>query len=269
VLEHVQPGELYIDDRNFCTGSFLWGIDQRQAFFLTRQHRSTPAWTPLTRWKSAGRTDKDEPVAERRVQIWDDQGHTLIVRQIRLRLSEPTRDGDEVLYLLTNLPRRVRAVPLTALYLKRWMVETVFQILTTVLRCEINRLGYPAAALFSFSLAAVAYNLLATVRAALRSVHGAETVEAEVSTYYLAEEITGVYRGMMLFLPPPLWRRFQTMAVDALAQWLQQLARHVPLHRYRRHPRGPKKPKPAMRRNNAGHVATSRLLTAASASVQP
>src|SRR5713226_2706407 len=29
VLEHVQPGELYIDDRNFCTGGFLWGIDHR------------------------------------------------------------------------------------------------------------------------------------------------------------------------------------------------------------------------------------------------
>jgi len=269
VLDRVQPGELYIDDRNFCTGSFLWGIAQRQAFFLTRQHRTTPAWTPLTRWKSAGRSDKGEPVAERQVQIWDDQGHTLIVRQIRLCLSEPTRDGDDVLYLLTNLPRRVRAVPLTALYLKRWTVETVFQILTTVLRCEINTLGYPAAALFSFSMAVVAYNLLATVRAALRSVHGAEKVEAEVSTYYLAEEITGVYRGMMLFLPPALWRRFQTMAVDALAQWLQELARHVPLQRYRRHPRGPKKPKPAMRRINAGHVATSRLLRNASCQVYP
>lgn len=267
VLEHVQPGELYIDDRNFCTGSFLWGIAQRQAFFLTRQHQRTPAWAPLTRWKQAGRTDQGEPVAERKVQIWDDQGHTLIVRQIRLRLQEPTRDGDEVMYLLTNVPRRIRAVQLTALYLKRWTVETVFQTLTTVLRCEINTLGYPAAALFSFCMAVVAYNLLSTVRAALRSVHGTETIEAEVSTYYVAEEITGVYRGMMLFLPPPLWQRFQTMAVGALARWLQELARHVPLQRYRRHPRGPKKPKPVMRRKNAGHVATSRLLKSAQSQV--
>jgi len=264
VLEHVQPGELYIDDRNFCTGGFLWGIAHRRAFFLTRQHQRTPAWAPLTRWKQAGRTDKGEPVAERKVRIWDDQGHSLVLRQIRLRLEEPTRDGDEVMYLLTNVPRRVRASQLAALYLKRWTVETVFQLLTTVLRCEINTLGYPAAALFSFCLAVVAYNLLATVRAALRSVHGAEKVEAEVSSYYLAEEIAGVYRGMMLFLPPPLWRRFQTMPVDDLARWLQSLARHVPLPRYRRHPRGPKKPKQAMRRKNAGHVATSRLLNAAS-----
>lgn len=191
----------------------------------------------------------------------------LIVRQIHLRLREPTRDGDEVLYLLTNLPRRVRAVPLAALYLKRRTMGTVCQILTTVLRCEINTLGYPTVALFSFCLAVVAYNLLAAVRAALRSVHGAEKIEAEVSTYYLAEEITGVYRGMMLFLPPPLWPRFQTMTVAALACWLRELARHVPLRRYRRHPRGPKKPKPAQRRKKAGHVATSRLLKQAESRV--
>jgi len=85
VLEHVQPGELYIDDRNFCTGGFLWGIAHRRAFFLTRQHQRTPAWAPLTRWKQAGRTDKGEPVAERKVRIWDDQGHSLVLRQIRLR----------------------------------------------------------------------------------------------------------------------------------------------------------------------------------------
>lgn len=263
VLAQVQPGELYIDDRNFCTGGFLCGIDQRDAFFVTRQHQRTPARMSLGRWKKAGRTEKGEPVAERKVQIWDDAGHTLVLRQVRIHLSEATRDGDTVLYLLTNLPRRIRGPQIAALYVKRWTVETVFQILTTNLRCEINTLGYPAAALFSFCIAVVAYNLLATVRAALRSVHGADKIEQEVSSYYLAEEIAGEYRGLMRFLPTPLWRRCQTMTVPVLARWLQQLARAVALELYRRHPRGPKKPKPKLRRKQAGHVATSRLLKSA------
>lgn len=263
VLEHVQPGQLYIDDRNFCTGGFLCGIAQRDAFFITRQHQSTPARVSLGRWKKAGRTEKGEPLAERKVQIWDDAGHTLILRQVRISLAEPTRDGATVLYLLTNLPRRVRAGQIAARYLKRWTVETVFEILTTHLRCEINTLGYPAAALFSFCMAVVAYNLLATVRAALRSAHGADKIEAEVSSYYLAEDIAATYRGMMRVLPPPLWRRCQTMPVGELAGWLRELARQVPLEQYRRHPRGPKKPKKKLRRKNAGHVATSRLLKSA------
>lgn len=264
VLARIQPGELYIDDRNFCTGGFLWGTDQRHAFFITRQHQITPARVSLGRWKKAGRTESGEPVAERKVQIWDTEGHTLILRQIRICLAEPTRDGDPVIYLLTNLPRRIRAAKIAALYLKRWTVETVFQILTTNLRCEINTLGYPAAALFSFCLAVVAYNMLATVRAALRSVHGADKIEEQVSSYYLAEDIAATYRGMMRCLPPALWQRFQTMTLSVLARWLQRLARAVPLEQYRRHPRGPKKPKPKLRRKNAGHVATSRLLKRAS-----
>jgi hypothetical protein len=263
VLEHVQPGELYIDDRNFCTGGFLWGIAYRRAYFNTRQHQSNPAWEALTRWKQAGRTEKGEALAERQVRIWDDAGHALILRQIRISLAQPTRDGEEVIYLLTNLPRRIRAAQVAALYLKRWTVETVFQILTTHLRCEINTLGYPAAALFSFCMAVVAYNLLATVRAALRSAHGADTIEEEVSSYYLAEDIAATYRGMMRLLPPQRWQRCQKMTAGALARWLEELARQVPLEQYRRHPRGPKKPQPKLRRKNAGHVATSRLLKSA------
>src|SRR5262249_50399985 len=219
VLAHVQPGELYIDDRNFCTLGFLLGIAARRAFFLTRQHQNLPV-VPQTRWKAAGRTAKGEALAERKVWIRDDAGQSRIIRQVRLRLQKPTRDGDTVIYLLTNLPRRVRAPKLAALYLERWTVETVFQMLTTNLRCEINTLGYPAAALFGFCMAVVAYNLLATVRAALRSVHGVDKIEQEVSSYYLAEEIAGEYRGMMRLLPPPRWRRYQTMTVPVLARWL-------------------------------------------------
>ena len=48
---------------------------------------------------------------------------------------------------------------------------------------EINTLGYPKAALFGFCLALVAYNMLAVVMAALRSVHGAECIDQELSLY--------------------------------------------------------------------------------------
>jgi hypothetical protein len=40
--------------------------------------------------------------------------------------------------------------------------------------------GYPKAALFGFCLALVAYNMLAVVLAALRSVHGG-TIDQELS----------------------------------------------------------------------------------------
>jgi hypothetical protein len=82
------------------------------------------------------------------------------------------------------------------LYRKRCPLETLFQVLTETFCCEINTLGYPKAALFTFCVALLAYNVLSVVKAALRSVHGTEKIETEVSSYYLADEIKGTYRGM-------------------------------------------------------------------------
>ena len=75
------------------------------------------------------------------------------------------------------------------LYRKRWTIETAFAELEETLNGEVNTLGYPKAALFAFCVALVAYNVLSTLKAALRAVHGEEVVAEEVSGYYVAEEI--------------------------------------------------------------------------------
>jgi hypothetical protein len=38
VVETVQAGELWIEDRNFCTTGWLFGIERKRAFFLVREH---------------------------------------------------------------------------------------------------------------------------------------------------------------------------------------------------------------------------------------
>ncbi|MDJ0595737.1 MAG: transposase [Pleurocapsa sp. MO_226.B13] len=107
-----------------------------------------------------------------------------------LRLHQPTRDGETEIAILTNLPETVAdGFKIAELYRKRWTVETFFQVVTTSLNCEIKTLGYPRAALFSFSMA-LAYNALSTLRAALIRVHGTGKIEAGLSNYYLTEEIT-------------------------------------------------------------------------------
>jgi hypothetical protein len=46
--------------------------------------------------------------------------------------------------------------------------------LTTQLRCEVDTLSYPPAALFALACAVVAFNVLAVLKAALRAAHGPE-----------------------------------------------------------------------------------------------
>ena len=50
-------------------------------------------------------------------------------------------------------------------------------------------MGYPKAALFGFCLALVAYDMLAVVMAALRSMHGATIIDQELSLYEVANNI--------------------------------------------------------------------------------
>lgn len=122
-------------------------------------------------------------------------------------------------------------------------------------------MAYPRAALFGFCIALVAYNTLAVLQAALRRVHGAERVDHQVSGYYLAEEVSATYQGMMIALPPPEWEAFQHLPVDRMATWLIELAQHVRLAAFRKHQRGPKKPQPKRQHNpKQPHVSTAKLI---------
>lgn len=200
-------------------------------------------------------------VYEQPITIRDEQGNELRLRRIRIRLDEPTRDGDRDVFILTNLPKKVDGRKIATLYRKRWTIETAFQELAEHLHSEINTLGYPKAALFGFSIALIAYNVMSVVKAALRSVHGAKTIEQEVSGYYVADEISATYRGMMIAIPPKQWQVFSRMTPQEFAEVLRMLALNVNLRKYKKHPRGPKRPPPWRRHDkNRPHVSTFRLI---------
>jgi hypothetical protein len=144
-------------------------------------------------------------------------GERLRVRRITIRLKELTRDGDSELHILSNVPiPRASAAQLARLYGKRWSIETAFFEITTTLACEINTLGYPKAALFAFCLALLAYNAVSLIKAALRSVHGRQKVNEEVSSYYLSLEIGRTYDGMMIAIPAPHWALFRALSPKEL-----------------------------------------------------
>ena len=167
------------------------------------------------------------------------------MRRIRLELDQPTRDKETELFLLTDLPpEHADALLLAETYRRRWTLENVFQSLTEALNCEIDTLAYPRAALFGFCVALVAYNILAVIRAALRSEHGRDEVEAKASNYHLAQEVATTYAGMMIAIPPREWEVFQGMSVEAMAEFLREAASQAWLAKYPRSKHGPKKPRP-------------------------
>ncbi len=202
-------------------------------------------------------------MAEQAIEVLDDAGKAHTWRRIQVKLRQPTRDGDDTIAILTNLPVTVDACTIAELYRKRWRIETAFQEVEKYFESEINTFGYPRAALFGFCLALVAYNVLAVVQAALRHVHNQEMVDNEISGYYLAEEIGATYRGMMIAIPPPEWQCFQDLSRSQLAELLVELAQHIRLSAFRKHRRGPKKPRAKPKYDpKRPHVATAKLIAA-------
>ena len=258
--ETVQTNDLWIADRNFCTCALLCDIDRRGACFIIRQHEGLP-FEIVNVLRAVGRIETGH-VAEQRVQVRDAQGGTHLFRRIRVKLDQPTRDGDRVLYILTNLPLRTASAKRVArLYRKRWTLETAFQHLEAYFHSAIHTLGYPKAALFGFGLALVAYNMFAVVLAALRSVHGAETIDQELSLYDVANDIAQTYHGMMMAIPEDEWRVFSRMRPAEMVATLRELAQKVCLKAYRKSSRGPKKPRPKRERSTkASHVSTAKIL---------
>jgi len=259
VLRSINKGDLLIADRNFCTLGFLFGLKRQKACLIIRQHARMP-WTAVGKERYMGRCATGR-VYEGTADLCDPQtGKITHIRRITVKLSQPTRDGDTEIHLLTNLPAKIKPIKIAELYRRRWTLEQAFNELTTHLRCELNTLGYPRAALFAFCVAVCSYNLLAAVKGALRSVHGEKKVETEVSNYFLTDEISSVYKGMMIALPPVNWEIFQAMPAAGLASHLRRWARTADLENYPKHQSRPKKTKAPCPNAQFKHVATSELL---------
>ena len=260
VLDTVNPGQVWIADRNFCTRLLLFGIHGRGAYFIIREHLNLP-WQALEPLKPVGVLSSGV-VSEQAVQLTDEQGNILTLRRIVVQLNTPTRHGETEVAILTQLPAtQVDALKVAMLYLERWSVEKMFQVVTDVFHCEIKTLGYPRAALFVFAMTVVSFNILSTVKAALKSVHGIDKIEAGLSDFYLAEEVQGTFRGMMIALPAPDWQLWARMSVEAFADSLKLWAASVNLKRFASSPRSPKKTVPKRVYDpKHPHVSTARLL---------
>jgi hypothetical protein len=275
MLDDCDPGDLWVGDRNFCVAWWFLEVSRRRAYFLVRKHATAIHLEPLDQFVVIGRTATGE-VQEQKVRVLEMDGHgrprldeqgqprEMEMRRLRVLLDKPTQDGDSEILLLTNVPPGdADALVLSELYLKRWTIEHGFQTMTEVLRCEINTLAYPKAALLGFCVALVGFNILAAVRSALRAEHGTKTVDKEVSSYHVMCEVRETHRGMMIALPPESWAQFRGLSLGEFVELLREVASQANLRKY---PLSSRKPKAAgartrPRKNTPGqHTATARLL---------
>jgi hypothetical protein len=275
ILPSFEKGDLAIADRNFCCTNFVFGLRDRGAAFLIRQHASTLAKKHLLgKRKRIGRcasgTVYEQELEIRNPNEPDPQRQIMRLRRITVELDEPTQDGDTVIHLVTDVPSEAAdAITLAELYLCRWRIENAFQEIEQALRSEVNTLCYPKAALLAFCVALTTYNVLSTIKAAMRSAHRDPSLLTELSGYYLAEEISATYWGMMIAIPPADWtRQFSRATAAEIAECLRALAANADPRRFMKRRRGPRFPPP---KRTGGlrekHVSTQRLIDQRKASI--
>jgi IS4 transposase len=260
VLDWLAADDLIVADRNFCTLGFFNGLSNRDAFYLIRHHQQLHL-KDLTELQHVGRTATGE-VYEKQVRLGEHEDGPEC-RCVVVKLDVPTQDGETEVVLLTNVAKeKADAILLAETYLLRWRVEHAFQVMTDYLRCEVDTLGYPKAALLGFSLAVCAYNLLAVLQGTLAQEVGRKKVEEELSVYEVAEEVSQDLSGMQKALPEEYWERFGRLDSAAMANWLRTIASGVCWDRYRKAKRSPRKARPTKveRTQRGSHRATARVL---------
>jgi hypothetical protein len=200
-------------------------------------------------------------VYEQRLQVGLEK-ETFRLRRVTIVLNHPTRDGAREMHILSNLSRAdADAILVAAIYRRRWTIENAFQELGQALHGEINTLCYQRAALLAFYIALYTYSAVSTIKAAMRGANPEQTVDI-ISGYYLATEPLAGYFGAVTAIAPREWNHtFAHITAAKLAAILLELARPIPVERFRKNKNGPKMP-PPQRTNaaNAPHVSTKRLL---------
>jgi Transposase DDE domain len=253
-LPVVQADDLWVMDRNFCTLDFLGGIEDRGAYFLVRHHAQTKL--KLLTKRRAASANASGRLYEQKVCVGPRTCRLIVVE-----LHEPLRDGATEIRLLTNVPAtQAGAKALADLYRTRWTIESAFQELTDNLRCELNTLGYPKAALFGFCLALMAYNVLKVVEAALTAGQGQQPEPVELSSYHLATEMAAFAEGLAIAIDADTWRGLVDTTPAEFAAWLHEIFRGIDYARYRKNKRGPKKPVTIKRTQRGAHRSTAREL---------
>jgi hypothetical protein len=270
ILALVRAADCWIADRNFCTQAILFGLLDRGADFVIRQHGKL-AYRRVGVRHARGRVATGA-VYEQDVELPGATAcHTL--RRVTVVLDTPTRDGDTEVHLLTSLAgpgatdvpaaERVTAGTAADLYLARWGIESAFAELARCLQAEVAPLGYPRAALFGFCVGLTAYNALSMVLGALRAVHGEQVIAEEVSSYHIVQQARLEVTALDTLLEERDWTPMRRLTTVQIAAEMVRLAGTVSLRTIRKAKRGPKKLVPARTRfKQTPHVSTKRLLDA-------
>lgn len=234
----LQASDVVVADRQFCAITVMKRLQAQKAKFILRHNASVGLHTVKER-RPCGKIATGQ-VYESRVRYAQTKR---VLRCVEVELDTPTRQGETLIRLLTDLPvSKASGGQVAQAYLCRHQIETVFWDLTMSLTCEVKTLAYPRAALFAFCVSVAVYNGLQLVKRAVSAAHGAEVLK-DLSGHTMSEEVGRMWEGLDLALDQVEWDELRAMSGEEFWSWLREAAAGMNLVYYRKTKRGAKKPK--------------------------
>ena len=267
VISCVKPGDLIMGDRSFCVKEFFEALRDKSAAFLIRHHQGMPLKRVGIR-KERGKCSTGK-VYEQYVRVgkWRIRAIIIVRRKCLCdssdnnKVKQSGKSRKRTVTLLTNLTcQEASAVKLAKLYLTRWKIEEGFRRLTVDLRCEVNTLGYPQAALLCFCLAVMACNTLAALERAISQHWKKENAEQQVSFFYLAHEVRHTTAGLLIAIPDEDWQTYDQLPAPQLADLLKHIIQKMKPRRYLKRPSTSLRIKKKPPNTGPLHTSTYRLL---------
>jgi hypothetical protein len=257
LVEDLEAKDVLIADRHYCIIDFMEKIAAACGFFVIRHHGRLKGELVGKR-KRIGEIETGVVYEQTmKLRSTDD---AMCVRRVTVELYQPTRDGDQSIHVLSNLPRAVDGLRVAEVYRLRWEEETAFHVLQMTLTCESSSLGHPHAALFLFSMAMLAFNLRQVIFASLYAEHSDELVN-EVSHFQVSVNVSRYTDGMLVCLDSEFWEQYVPTESHALAALLCELSREINLSDFRKARRGTKKKKARRSKNvQSRHVSAAKRL---------
>ncbi len=222
----LRPRDCVVADREFCSAEVFAAVADAGAHFVIR-HRKSAHLHAMT--KPGRAVEKDGRTIREQAVIYADTG--IEYRAIRVELPEPTRTGEKVVTLLTNLPAEVAAAAVAALYRGRRSIETAFHELAMALNGEVRTLAYPKAGLLGFALAAAVYNMLQAIRRAIAAEHGKDAADG-LSIQLLCGEVQDHLPTLQAIFEPGDLEPQADWGVGAMRRWLRRMAKRIDPAKY-------------------------------------
>ena len=192
VLQHaLEPSDVLVGDRAFCSYAHLALLRQRHLHGLFRAHQKLlidfrpyrrhvhpqragkePAGLPRSRWlRRLGQHDQlVEYFKPRERPAWLTAGAyaqlpaSLVVREVRFQVRLPGRRVQSITLVTTLLdPRRYSAGALARLYARRWQVETDLKSLKETLGMDVLRCETLPGVIKELLMFVIVYNLVRRV----------------------------------------------------------------------------------------------------------